>query len=185
MEPANLTAVAYKLAARILGRRVETNNLVRTYKGQAHGRRCRSRRRIFLWKAAHWRLAHEQAALLDLKIDTDQRARIVTRVFGQLRVGETLVNWSRVYRADKFFKRNRVSVFAVILLFIAIVAAIIATVWQSRVAQVERARAGKRFNDVRKLANSYIFDVYPEIENLEGSLKAREKILFLLGVKAD
>ncbi len=81
------------------------------------------------------------------------------------------------YRAEKFFKRNKVSVLVGVLLFIAIVAGIVATLWQSRVAQVERVRAEKRFNDVRKLANSYLFDVYPEIENLEGSLKAREKIL--------
>lgn len=81
------------------------------------------------------------------------------------------------YRAEKFIKRNKVSVLVGILLFVAIVGGIVATLWQTRVARAERVRAEKRFNDVRKLANSYLFDVYPEIENLEGSLKAREKIL--------
>ena len=81
------------------------------------------------------------------------------------------------YRAEKFFKRHKGAVFAAGLVFAAVFAGILATVWQARVARGERARAEKRFNDVRKLANSYLFDVYPEIENLEGALKAREKIL--------
>lgn len=81
------------------------------------------------------------------------------------------------YRAGKFAKRNRGSVVVGILLIAAVVGGVVATLWQARTAWAERARAEKRFNDVRSLANSYLFDVYPEIENLEGSLKAREKIL--------
>ncbi|HKP69874.1 MAG TPA: protein kinase [Pyrinomonadaceae bacterium] len=81
------------------------------------------------------------------------------------------------YRAGKFVTRNRGMVVAGALLVIVVIAGIIATLWQARAAQIERAKAEKRFNDVRSLANSYLFEVYPEIENLEGSLKAREKIL--------
>ena len=81
------------------------------------------------------------------------------------------------YRAGKFIKRNRASVTAAALIVLAIIGGIAATLWQARAAQAERVRAEKRFNDVRKLANSYLFDVYPEIEMLEGSLKAREKIV--------
>ncbi|MGI9055053.1 MAG: protein kinase domain-containing protein, partial [Pyrinomonadaceae bacterium] len=88
------------------------------------------------------------------------------------------------YRAEKFLKRNKVSAIAGILILLAVIAGIIATLWQARVAQaerakaeVEKAKAEKRFGDVRKLANSYLFDIFPEIEDLEGSLKAREKLL--------
>ncbi len=81
------------------------------------------------------------------------------------------------YRASKFVGRNRASVVAAAIVLLAVIAGIVATLWQARVASVERSKAEKRFNDVRRLANSYLFDVYPEIENLEGSLKAREKIL--------
>jgi serine/threonine protein kinase/tetratricopeptide (TPR) repeat protein len=81
------------------------------------------------------------------------------------------------YRAGKFISRNRIGVFGTAIIALAVVAGLGATLWQARVAQAERVRAEKRFGDVRKLANSYLFDVYPEIENLEGSLKAREKIL--------
>jgi len=81
------------------------------------------------------------------------------------------------YRVEKFFKRNTAGVVGGGLVILAIIAGVAATFWQTRVAQAERAKAERRFGDVRKLANSYLFDVYPEVENLEGSLKAREKIL--------
>lgn len=81
------------------------------------------------------------------------------------------------YRAEKFIRRNSYSVLAGALILVAIVAGLVATLWQARVASAERARAERRFNDVRKLAASNLFEVYPEVENLEGSLKAREVIL--------
>lgn len=81
------------------------------------------------------------------------------------------------YRASKFVGRNRAGVVAAAIVILAVIGGVATTLWQARVAQAERAKAEKRFNDVRKLANSYLFDVYPEIENLEGSLKAREKII--------
>lgn len=81
------------------------------------------------------------------------------------------------YRAEKFFKRNKAAVIGGFIVVLAIIGGIVATLWQTRVAQAERTKAEKRFADVRQLANSYIFDVYPEVENLEGSLKAREKII--------
>ena len=81
------------------------------------------------------------------------------------------------YRASKFVARNKVSVGAAAVVTLALAAGLATTLWQASVAKAERAKAEKRFKDVRKLANSYLFDVYPEVENLEGSLKARETIL--------
>jgi len=81
------------------------------------------------------------------------------------------------YRAEKFFKRNKAAVFAVLLIFLAIVGGLIATLWQARVAQTERAKAEKRFNDVRALANSFLFELSPKIENLPGSMPARELLV--------
>ena len=52
-----------------------------------------------------------------------------------------------------------------------------ATSWQAHVAQFERARAERRFNDVRKLANSYLFEIHAAIENLPGSTPARQLIV--------
>ncbi|MEO8439568.1 MAG: protein kinase [Spartobacteria bacterium] len=81
------------------------------------------------------------------------------------------------YRASKFVRRHKAGVLSTVFLLLAIIAGITGTLWQSRQANLQRAKAEKRFDDVRKLANSNLFDVYPEVENLAGSLKAREKIL--------
>ncbi len=81
------------------------------------------------------------------------------------------------YRASKFVRRHKAGALATALILLAIFAGMTGTLWQSRQAHLQRAQAERRFNDVRKLANSNLFDVYPEVENLAGSLKAREKIL--------
>lgn len=44
-------------------------------------------------------------------------------------------------------------------------------------AEVERGRAERRFNDVRALANRFMFDVHDEIEPLAGSTSAREMLV--------
>lgn len=81
------------------------------------------------------------------------------------------------YRATKFVRRNKSGVLAALLILLAILGGLVATLWEAHVAQAQRTKAERRFSDVRQLANSYLFDVYPEIENLQGSLKARETIL--------
>ncbi len=81
------------------------------------------------------------------------------------------------YRAEKFVKRNLLAVVAVGLISLAIIGGVIATWWQARIAQAERIKAEKRFNDVRNLANSFLFDFSPLIENLPGSTPARELLV--------
>ena len=81
------------------------------------------------------------------------------------------------YRAEKFFRRNRVLVIAGAIILIAIIAGIVGTLWQARVAQTERARAEARFNDVRALANSFLFEITPDIERLPGSTPAKVKLV--------
>jgi len=81
------------------------------------------------------------------------------------------------YRAEKFIKRNNYSVAAGALVLLAIFGGVIATLWQARIAQAERARAEKRFNDVRVLANSFLFEFSPKIENLPGSMPARQLLV--------
>ena len=81
------------------------------------------------------------------------------------------------YRAEKFIKRNRATVIAGVLILLAIIGGVIATLWQSRIAQIERTKAEKRFGDVRKLANSFLFEFSPQIENLPGSMPARQLLV--------
>lgn len=81
------------------------------------------------------------------------------------------------YRAGKFVKRNSLAVGAGALVLLAIIGGLAATLWQARVAQAERVKAENLFNDVRNLANSFLFEITPEIENLSGSTRAKELLV--------
>ena len=81
------------------------------------------------------------------------------------------------YRAGKFIRRRKFAVAAAALIVVTLLVGIIATAWQARVARAERARAERRFNDVRQLANSIVFEVHDAIVNLPGSTTARSLIV--------
>ncbi|MFN0107448.1 MAG: serine/threonine protein kinase [Blastocatellia bacterium] len=74
------------------------------------------------------------------------------------------------YRAQKFVKRNRSAVVAAALIFLSLFGGIAVAWWQARIAQ-------QRFNDVRQLANSLLFEVHDEIEKLPGSTSVRQLIV--------
>ncbi len=81
------------------------------------------------------------------------------------------------YRASKFMRRRKLAVAAAALILLTLLVGIIATAWQARVARAERARAERRFNEVRQLANSIVFEVHDAIVNLPGSTTARSLIV--------
>ncbi|MEZ5400659.1 MAG: serine/threonine-protein kinase [Bryobacteraceae bacterium] len=62
------------------------------------------------------------------------------------------------YRASKFVRRNRGAVMAGAMVTAALVAGLAATIWQATIAGQQRDLAERRFEDVRKLANSFIFE---------------------------
>lgn len=70
------------------------------------------------------------------------------------------------YRADKFIRRNRVGVAAAALLVASLVGGIVATTVQAR-------RAERRFQLVRGLANTMLFDMHDKLERLPGSTALR------------
>ena len=74
------------------------------------------------------------------------------------------------YRASKFVMRHRASVAATVAIAFTLIAALLITVREARIAQ-------RRFNDVRNLANSLIFDVHDSIKDLPGSTPARKIIV--------
>lgn len=78
------------------------------------------------------------------------------------------------YRASKFYGRNKTATIIGSLLIISLIAGVITTTWQYFVANQQRERAEKRFQDVRKLSNSLLFEITPKIERLNGSTEARE-----------
>jgi serine/threonine protein kinase/tetratricopeptide (TPR) repeat protein len=81
------------------------------------------------------------------------------------------------YRTVKFVKRHKTSVAAGILFVVTLIAGIVATSWQAHVARQERQRAEQRFNDVRQLARSVIFELEPAIADLSGSTAARKLLV--------
>ena len=81
------------------------------------------------------------------------------------------------YRGGKFVNRHKAAVLTASLAVAALVAGLIITLRQTYVARAERARAEQRFNDVRALANSLLFEVHDAIQNLPGSTAARKLIV--------
>jgi tetratricopeptide (TPR) repeat protein len=74
------------------------------------------------------------------------------------------------YRAGKFMQRHRLMVAASILLAASLVAGAAVSLWQAR-------RAERRFEQVRTLANSLIYDVHDAVRDLPGSTRARQTIV--------
>ena len=81
------------------------------------------------------------------------------------------------YRVGKFIKRHRGGVFAASLIFLILLTATAITSWQTIVAKRERTRAEQRFNQVRKLANTILFDYHERIKNLPGATETRKKLV--------
>lgn len=79
------------------------------------------------------------------------------------------------YRLQKFAYRNRLTVtFAVLGIFALLMGGIVA-VWQAQKAERQRARAERRFNDIRTLVNSFMFELNDEI--LKGQTQGRELVV--------
>ncbi len=81
------------------------------------------------------------------------------------------------YRFEKFFKRNRVSVVASLLVLLSLVGGIAATTWQSIQAEKQRQISEQRFNQVRELANNIVFKYYDEAEKMPNSTGFREMLV--------
>jgi eukaryotic-like serine/threonine-protein kinase len=81
------------------------------------------------------------------------------------------------YRAGKFVRRNTVATAAVALVFLSLLGGVIATTWQAHRANLAKARAERRFNDVRQLAHSVLFDYHDAIRNLPGATRVRERLV--------
>jgi serine/threonine protein kinase len=81
------------------------------------------------------------------------------------------------YRATKFVQRHKTGVAAAVLIVVSLIAGLTATIWQARRAQVAQAKAERRFNDVRKLASSNLFEFHDEIAKVPGTTAARALVV--------
>ncbi len=74
------------------------------------------------------------------------------------------------YRAQKFVLRHRWGVTAAALVFLALAGGGITTAWQGQ-------RAERRFQDVRRLAKTFLFEIHDAITVLPGSTTARKLVV--------
>ena len=95
------------------------------------------------------------------------------------------------YRVSKFAIRHKAGSAAGAATAMLLLAALFVTLHEARVARLQaqianhqaqiareqRTRAEKRFNDVRKLANSLMFEIHDSIRDLPGATKARELLV--------
>jgi serine/threonine protein kinase len=73
------------------------------------------------------------------------------------------------YRAGKFLRRHAVSSIAASIAILGLAAGVVLSTIQAR-------RAEHRFQQVRSLANRFLFDFHESIKNLPGSLPARQLV---------
>ncbi|MGH9162811.1 MAG: protein kinase domain-containing protein [Vicinamibacteraceae bacterium] len=82
-----------------------------------------------------------------------------------------------LYRASKFVRRHTAIVTGAALVCLTLAGGIVATVWQAQRAFVQQARAERRFNDVRALARSVLFDYHEAIKDLPGATPVRARLV--------
>ncbi|MEQ1516560.1 MAG: serine/threonine-protein kinase [Usitatibacteraceae bacterium] len=81
------------------------------------------------------------------------------------------------YLAGRYAARYKLPIAAVAAMLLTTAIGVVLVERERRVAVAEKARAERHFASVRGLANSFVFDVHSEIENLAGSLKARQTLV--------
>jgi non-specific serine/threonine protein kinase/serine/threonine-protein kinase len=88
------------------------------------------------------------------------------------------------YRCSKFMRRNVAATVAASLLVLTLLGGIVATSWQAQkareqetIAKAEKARAERRFNEVRQLAHAVLFDYHDAIKDLAGATTVRERLV--------
>ena len=81
------------------------------------------------------------------------------------------------YLAGRFLARNKLPIATVAAVVVTMLAGLVMVEQQRRTAVAQRERAEKHFASVRKLANTFMFEVHDEIDTLQGALKAREMLV--------
>ncbi len=81
------------------------------------------------------------------------------------------------YLGGRFVVRHKLPIALASAVMVTLVAGLVVAEGERRKAVAERARAERHFASVRKLANTFIFEVNAKIESLPGSLAAREMLI--------
>ena len=81
------------------------------------------------------------------------------------------------YVGAKLIARNKAFTAAAALVLLTLVGGIIATSWQAHRADEQRRRADRRFDDVRRLADSLMGEIHDSVQTLAGSTPTRKLIV--------
>jgi len=82
-----------------------------------------------------------------------------------------------VQRARKLVRRNRALSAAIMLAVLSMIGGSGVAFWQAHQARQERQRAEMRFQQVKRLAHSVLFDLHDAIKDLPGSTAARRLLV--------
>ncbi len=124
----------------------------------------------------------DNIVLMALEKDPSRRYRSVEQLQEDIRrhlenIPVAARNGTAWYRASKFVTRHKAGVAFTGAFALALVTGMAITLHEARVASRERARAEMRFNDVRKLANSLMFEIHDSIRDLAGATPARKLLV--------
>ncbi len=88
------------------------------------------------------------------------------------------------YRATKFLRRHKLEIAAAGILAVTLLGGVLASLREARIAEQQRVlaeqqskRAERHFSSVRKLADTFVFQVHDAIKDLPGSTAARELLV--------
>lgn len=81
------------------------------------------------------------------------------------------------YRLGKFVRRHKAAVAVSAAAAALLIGTTAVTGWQYQVANAERARAERQFNETRALSKSVLYEIHDAIEQLPGSTPARELLV--------
>jgi tetratricopeptide (TPR) repeat protein len=117
-----------------------------------------------------------------LRKDPDDRYGSVAELSGDvesLLAGRPVAAWRRSfgYVARKFVARHRVAAASAALFALSVAGGVAGVAWQARIAERERARAQQRFDDVRRLAGSVLFELHDSIVTLPGATGSRRLLV--------
>jgi non-specific serine/threonine protein kinase/serine/threonine-protein kinase len=124
----------------------------------------------------------DNIVLMALRKEPEQRYASVEQLANDLRhhmegmpVAARTTSWH--YRTTKFIGRHKVGAFATAAALLILLAGVIVIVRESRLAAENGRRAQQRFNDIRQLADSLMFEVHDSIQDLPGATPARQLIV--------
>jgi tetratricopeptide (TPR) repeat protein len=81
------------------------------------------------------------------------------------------------YLMTRLVRRHRAAAIAAAVSLVALVAALGVSLWQTRIARAEKARATARFDDAHQLANGLLFRLERTVGTLPGSAPVRQQIV--------